>query len=79
MPIMTNLSETLCEQLLALHSDLISLNISCKKGSPGIYRKAYKQNAVRGRSTRGLSVASVFYACKEAGIIRNPEDFVADC
>ena len=43
----------------------------------GIYRKAYKQNAVRGRSTRGLSVASVFYACKEAGIIRNPEDFVA--
>lgn len=44
--------------------------------SAKIYTKAYKQKAVRGRSTFGLSLASIFYACKEAGIPRDADDFV---
>src|SRR5215212_2293953 len=61
---------------IAALCDKLSLPGVIKERAADVYRKAYRANAVRGRSTKNLSTASVFFACKESGIIRGPNDFV---
>jgi len=62
--------------IIATLTDKLAISELIKERAAEIYRKAYKQNAVRGRSTKWLAAAALFYACKEHGAFRNPNDFV---
>ena len=63
MQIMTNRNEMLCGQLSALLSGSICQNISLKEAAE--YKKPTSKMPSEEGATRGLSVARVFYACKE--------------
>jgi transcription initiation factor TFIIB len=62
--------------IIATLSDKLAISELIKERAAEIYRKAYKKNAVRGRSTKWLATAALFYACKEKNTFRNPNDFV---
>lgn len=62
--------------IIATLTDKLHLSELIKERAAEIYRKAYDANAVRGRSTKWLATASLFYSCKEKNIFRNPNDFV---
>lgn len=47
-----------------------------KERGASLYRKAYSAGAVRGRSTKWIATACLFYAIKEAKIYLLAEDFV---
>jgi transcription initiation factor TFIIB len=62
--------------IIATLTDKLNISELIKERAAEIYRKAYKKNAVRGRSTKWLATAALFYACKEKNTFRNPNDFV---
>ena len=62
--------------IIAMLSDKLSVSELIKERAAEIYRKAYKKNAVRGRSTRWLACAALYYACRQHKIFRNPNDYV---
>lgn len=62
--------------IIATLTSKLNLSELIKERAAEIYTKAYDKNAVRGRSTKWLATASLFYACKEKNIFRNPNDFV---
>jgi transcription initiation factor TFIIB len=58
----------LCEKLC--------ISETVKERAAALYRKAYVAGCVRGRSTRWISTACLYYASKEAKIQRPADDFV---
>jgi len=59
---------SLCEKL--------GIGETVKERAAGLYRRAFMAGAVRGRSTRYIATACLFYASKEAGFTFPSEDFV---
>jgi transcription initiation factor TFIIB len=58
----------LCEKL--------TISETVKERAASLYRRAYTAGAVRGRSTKWIACACLFYAAKEAKILRPADDFV---
>ena len=58
----------LCEKL--------GIGETVKERAAGLYRRAFLAGAVRGRSTRWIACAALFFSAKEAGFTFPSEDFV---
>jgi transcription initiation factor TFIIB len=56
--------------------DHLGLPLDVEEDAAWIYRKALKQDLVRGRSIHAIAIASLYAACRLTGIPRNLQAFV---
>lgn len=64
---------TAMHELVRMSSSL-TLSESVREDAAFIYRKAVESNLVRGRSVQGVMAASIYAACRKAGILRTLDE-----
>lgn len=63
-------------QFIVSLSERLFVSQSIKEKAAMIFKQAYDAGLVKGKSHKGISIASLFFACKEADLCRDVNDFV---